>query len=437
MAALCGAGLVLLRRPTARAVGLGALALGLGWFSAGLRCETVSMLTGIADRAPFCDFSGQILEGAGGLGMLAKLARIDCPGLEPVLNPGVAVLDGASGAAGSSISGRGWLLPLGNDGFGRARARAGAHAALDPTEIELIAPSSGPQGLAAGARRNLELVTRPLGDIRAALLRGLVVGDTESLDPAVLESFRRAGLSHLLAVSGSNVAIVLGAVALALRRLGLLVRVFACAGALALYLLVVGPEPSVLRASLMGAIALAALVAGARTGPLAALGLAVTILICLRPALVYSVGLHLSVAATAGIVLWGNALVVRLEPLPRLLTLPLGTTLAAQAAVAPLLIATFGELSLVAPAANLLAAPAVAPATVLGLAAGLAHGLHPAAGALLARLAEPWAAWILWVGESFGAPSWAAVTLPIEVGWMAAAFVSAGVWITVKVTSPQ
>jgi hypothetical protein len=121
-----GAALLLLRRRPARALGLGALALGLGSVGAGFRCAPQSALTVVAKRAPFCDFSGRVLEGAGGLGTLAQLARIDCRGWNTVLDPGVAVLDGTVGVAGSSLSGRGWLLPLGRDRFERARMRAGA-----------------------------------------------------------------------------------------------------------------------------------------------------------------------------------------------------------------------------------------------------------------------------------------------------------------------
>lgn len=434
---LSGAGLFLLRCRPARAAGLGALAFGLGSVGAGFRCAPQSALTIVAERAPYCDFSGRVLEGAGGLGTLAKLARIDCRGWGTVLDPGVAVLDGAVGVAGSSLSGRGWVLPLGADGFQRARGRAGAQAALAPTELHLSSPTSGPHALAASARHNLEAVTSSLDPTRAALLRGLAVGDTERLDLAILDAFRRAGLSHLLAVSGSNVAIVVGAVALALRPVGLVARVAAGAAALGLYLLVVGPEPSVLRATVMGAIALVALATGTRTDPLAALGVAVLVLIALRPGLVYSVGLHLSVAATAGIVLWGEAIARRAGRLPRVISVPLGVSIGAQLAVAPLLVGTFGELSLVAPVANLLAAPAVPPATVLSLAAALAHGLNPTAGTFLARLAEPWAAWIVWVGEVFGELPWAALALPKEAWLLLGAVVVAGVWITLRVAPPQ
>ena len=222
---------------------------------------------------------------------------------------------------------------------------------------------------------------------------------------------------------GSNVAIVVGVVALAVARLGLRARVLACAGALGLYLLVVGPEASVLRAATMGGITLLAMSVGRRTEPLHALGLALIVVLTLRPGLVFSVGLHLSAAATAGIVVFAGPLSRWMDRCPRLVALALAVTLAAQIAVAPVLVGTFGELSLVAPLANLLAAPAVAPATVLGLGAAATGTVWPAAGALCARLADPFVAWILGVGRTTGAWPWASLQVPEWLGWPLGALV--------------
>ncbi|MGH2819216.1 MAG: ComEC/Rec2 family competence protein, partial [Actinomycetota bacterium] len=108
----------------------------------------------------------------------------------------------------------------------------------------------------------------------------------------------------------------------------------------------------------------------------------------------------------------------RLAAIPRPVALALAATLAAQAAVAPLLVLAFGELSLAAPLANPLAVPAVPPATVLGLAAGLAGVLDADAGAALARLAGPFLSWIVFVGEGFGAPAWASLEVPSWCGWV-------------------
>jgi competence protein ComEC len=152
-----------------------------------------------------------------------------------------------------------------------------------------------------------------------------------------------------------------------------------------------------------------------------ALGLALIALIGLRPGLLYSVGLHLSAAASAGLVLWARPLAARLTvALPGPVALALGATLAAQLAVAPIIMVVFGELSLVAPISNLLAVAAVAPATLIGLGAGVVGTVAVGPARLLARCAEPFAAWILGVADVFDRPSWASVDPPDWFGWLVA-----------------
>jgi competence protein ComEC len=201
----------------------------------------------------------------------------------------------------------------------------------------------------------------------------------------------------------------------ALGPLGLRARVAGAFLGLALFVVVVGPEPSVLRAAAMGGVGLLALALGRRAGPLHALGLALIAVIGARPYLALSVGLALSVAATGGIVVWARPLARRLRWLPRPVALGLGVTLAAQVAVAPVLVGVFGEVSVAAPIANLIALPAVAPATVLGLGAALAGTLMDPAGRALARGAEPFVAWILWIGDLCGTPAWASAE--VDRGW--------------------
>jgi competence protein ComEC len=211
----------------------------------------------------------------------------------------------------------------------------------------------------------------------------------------------------------------MGALALVIRRLHFRLRLFAYLGAIGLFVLVVGPQPSVLRAAVMGAVMVAALGRGQRTEPLAVLASALIIVIAFRPGLVLSVGLQLSAAATCGIVLWTKPLERAMKPLPRAFALPLAVTIAAQAAVAPILIATFGQLSVVSPLANLVAFPAVAPPTVLGLCAGVVSPVNGNVARLLATLAGPFAGWIAWVGTSLGGASGAAVDLPRMAAWVA------------------
>jgi competence protein ComEC len=420
------------RRSSVVLLCLAAVALALGWAGAAVRTQGRSPLESAGAAAARCVVRGVLLESAGGLGTTAMVQEARCEGRPPLLHPGTIVLDGAPGDAGSALRARGWLLGLSDDGFGRARRALGARAYLDVEEVRVLPPRGGALGLASAIRRGLESATGALDPRRAALLRGLSIGDTSALDARTIESFRRAGLSHLLAVSGSNVAIVVGAVAWALQALALRTRVVIAALCLCLFVLVVGPEPSVLRAAAMGAIGLAALASGRRAEPLHALALALIVVVALRPGLVVSLGLHLSVAATAGIVIWSGPLARRLGPLPRPAAMGLGATLAAQAAVAPLLVATFGEVSAAGPVANALALPAVPAATVAGIAAAVAGTLHPGLGRAVALLGEPFAGWILLVGTHLGRASWATVALPRWSGVALGAAVAAALPLALR-----
>ncbi|MDQ3752445.1 MAG: ComEC/Rec2 family competence protein [Actinomycetota bacterium] len=417
------------RRPLARLVAIFCAAVALGALGAGVRTSRASPLEAMAHDVPSCTLTGRVVE-VTGLGTLAAVLHLVCEGRAGIDRPGNVFLD-TPGHPGGTVHAEGWLIPLTDEPFDVARRRAGGDAAFAPVTIDVRNPQGGVFGLAASIRTGLQRATVSLDARSAALVRGLTLGDTDSLDPASVERFRRAGLSHLLAVSGTNVAIVLGTVAWAARRFPHKLRIAAGALTLALFVLVVGPDPSVLRAAAMGAIGLFALSLNRIAEPLHALGLALIVLVGVRPALAGSVGLQLSAAATAGIVLWSGGLARKL-PLPGFVGVPLAVTLAAQAGVAPVLAGTFGELSVIAPVANLLAVSAVAPATVLGIGAGLLGAAHPGLGALAARPIAPFASWILWVGDVCGAPGWAAVEVPKAAGWVAAVPLIVAAWAALR-----
>jgi competence protein ComEC len=162
---------------------------------------------------------------------------------------------------------------------------------------------------------------------------------------------------------------------------------------------------------------------GARAEPWHLFALALMAVVALRPAVLYSAGLHLSAAATAGLLLWARPLAARLARLPKWVALGLAATLGAQLAVTPLIIGLFGSVSVAAPIANVLALPAVPPATVLGLCAAVTGAVHSGGGRALALASEPFIAWILWVARTFGRGGWAAVEMPEWVAWPAGAAV--------------
>jgi competence protein ComEC len=248
------------------------------------------------------------------------------------------------------------------------------------------------QRIAASVRGGLRRAVAPLPPAERGLLPGLVVGDVSALPPDVQDDFRTVGLTHLVAVSGTNVAVVLGAVLLLCVRFGVPLRLRPPLALLALlgFVVLVRPSPSVLRAAVMGSIALLALATGRRRSTLPALSAAVIVLVLLSPDLAVSAGFALSVLATAGIVIFAPVWTERwARRLPFGLAAALAVPAAAQVACGPVVVAMSGQLGLLSVPANLLAVPAVAPATILGLAAALAA---PVSGSVATALA--WAAWL-------------------------------------------
>ncbi|MGH3474362.1 MAG: ComEC/Rec2 family competence protein [Aeromicrobium sp.] len=207
----------------------------------------------------------------------------------------------------------------------------------------------------------------------SALVPALVDGDDQRISDEVQEEFRRSGLTHLLAVSGTNLTIVLAVVLVLARSLGAPRRALVVLGLISVvgFVLLARPDPSVVRAAAMGVVGLAAIGLGSRGG-LRTLSVAIVALLFIEPWLSRSLGFVLSVCATAGILLAAPPLARRLERwMPRWCALAIAVPIAAQLACTPTIVAISGEVSLVAVFANVLAGPLVAPATVAGLAGGL------------------------------------------------------------------
>lgn len=252
------------------------------------------------------------------------------------------------------------------------------------------------------------------------LVPALVVGDTDDLPRQVVDEFQAAGLAHLLAVSGANLAIVGIAVLLLLRTLRCGPRTAAAGATLALagFVVLAGPEPSVLRAGVMGAVGLLALAVGRQRAALPALGAAVIVLVLWDPAMAVSIGFTLSVLATAGLVLiaprWAERLTAR--GVPRGLAEALAVPAAAHLVTAPVVAGFAGQVSMVAVVANLLAAPVVAPATVLGVLAAVVAPVVPWLAELLVRLTGPEADWLILVAGHAADMPGAVIAWPS--GWL-------------------
>jgi competence protein ComEC len=206
-----------------------------------------------------------------------------------------------------------------------------------------------------------------LGPGARGIVRGFVLGDTREIAPATSEQFRRAGLSHLLAVSGANVAFVLALVAPALQRLSLRGRFIGASTTLIIFGAMTRWQPSVLRAVAMALVTLFGAWLGRPVSGLRIFSLAVTALFLADPFLIRSVGFALSCGACLGILAFSRPLAARI-PGPRWLRDALSVTAAAQCGVAPVLLPVFGSIPLIALPANLAAAPLVGPLTMAGLA---------------------------------------------------------------------
>jgi competence protein ComEC len=302
-----------------------------------------------------------------------------------------------------------------------ARQRIGAIARVRGAEVS---PSSGGPAVAMAALRGLllgglnDLVPEP----EAALGAGILLGVRTSIAPEINDAFAAAGLTHVVAISGWNIAIV-SALVLALvrplerRRGGRWTTALIAAAAVGGYVILTGASPSVVRAALMAGAMLVGRLGGSRAHATSALGLAALVMLLVAPAVLWDVGFQLSLLATAGLIWYGRGIEDRLRRWPAWLREPVALTLAAQLTTLPVILVNFERLSLVAPLSNVLVVPLVplamltaAGASVGGMVAGAVGG---AGGDL--------------IGWLFGGCAWLVLRAMILIGQLSAAIPLASV----------
>ncbi len=235
-----------------------------------------------------------------------------------------------------------------------------------------------------------------------ALIPGMVLGDTSLQSATFKNEMRRSGLTHLVAVSGANFAIVstfiLYLMQFVFRKIPL--RLGATAVFLIAFIALVRPSPSVLRAAAMAAVLLIAQGTHRGRDSLPALGFAIAAVVVADPWQVRDPGFALSVLATAGLLIAAPRLVEKFSALmPKSLAIVIATPLAATLFCAPVIVAISGQLSLMSIVANVLAAPAVAPITIVGFVAGLISPISPPLSHLLLWFVKPLAAWVAWIAS--------------------------------------
>ncbi len=397
------AGGALLARPVPVAVGVAAVAAGLAWRRALPLAAAVALLcSGLAHQAweglaplpagpyhgsatlvsdPEPSFGGWRADVRTGVGRVELTARGSAGGRL------------SSRAAGERIEVTGRLEPL-PDPMRAAPRHVRARLVAD--RVVPVGDGGPAWRTVNGLRGLLVRGARSLPDDQRTLFTGFVLGDDRGGSVVVADDFDGAGLSHLLVVSGQNVAFVLAVAAPLLGRLRMRARFVATIGVLVLFAAVTRFEPSVLRATAMAAVGAVAVLSGRPASGLRVLALAVTGLVVVDPLLVLSLGFRLSTAASVSIIVLAPPLAGVLR-VPRWLGLPMAVTLSAQAAVAPLLVPAFGPMPVAALPANLLAEPVAGLVMMWGCTAGFVAGLLP--GPLAAAVHWPTRLGLWWVAS--------------------------------------
>ena len=250
------------------------------------------------------------------------------------------------------------------------------------------------------------------------LLPGLAIGDTSEVDRGLIEAMRVTSLSHLVAVSGANCAIVVAIVValVALFRGGVWIRMGAGILALVGFVILVTPEPSIIRASIMASIVLVSLASSRPVRGIPVLGMTVLGLLAINPWLALDFAFALSVMATGGILLLALPVTKRLSRyMPAPLAVVIALPVAAQIACQPILILLNPVIPVFAVPANVLAAPAAPLATIVGMLACVVSGVLPALATGLVWLAWWPSAYIAAIGRSLAAIPFATIAWP--PGW--------------------
>ncbi|MDO8485019.1 MAG: ComEC/Rec2 family competence protein, partial [Candidatus Limnocylindrales bacterium] len=296
---------------------------------------------------------------------------------------------------GDRIEIDGSIRPRPDSPYGEYLQRIGAVGTVTARTIQVDpAPVGLGRRLEDLRRGAADALARVLPEPEAGLAAGILIGLRDRVDRDLAAAFTTAGVSHVVAISGWNIAIVAAAIATLAGRLGRRRRSLVTILSIVAYVAFAGASASVVRAALMAGIVLLARESGRAGRAAAALGWAVTLLLVSDPKLVGDAGFQLSSLATAGLIAWATPLTAWIDTVgrgrvPRWLAESLGVSLAAQAATLPIVLVSFGRLALLSPLVNLAVVPLVAPAMAVGLialvgGAAVLAGVPDVAGAMLA-----------------------------------------------------
>ena len=214
----------------------------------------------------------------------------------------------------------------------------------------------------------IKIIDSSLPSEQAGLLKGIVIGERGSLSEDTKNDFNISGLTHLLCVSGANIAYIAGACLVVLKILKIKPPYsnFITIIVLIIFTYITGSSPAVMRASIMGIMLLLAEVFVRKSDVLTSISAASLFILIYNPFTFYDIGFQLSFAGTIGIVLFYKNLVNYFNFLPKLINEVFSVSLAAQLTVNPLIALYFNKVSLIAIVSNLLVVPITGGVTILG-----------------------------------------------------------------------
>ena len=327
-------------------------------------------------------------------------------------------------------------------------ARQGISAVARVYELEVVGREPNPVATVALGLRAVLLdgLQRTVPEPAAALAAGILLGVRSGIDQEIEDSFTTSGLTHVVAISGWNIAIVaaaVGSLSTPLRRRpgGRWISPVVMSAAIGFYVLLTGAGPSVVRAALMAGAMLVARVGGSRSHAASALMLAALIMLVAAPAVLWDVGFQLSLLATAGLIIAAEPIAARLAGWPAILREPISLTLAAQITTLPVILFNFDRLSLIAPLANVIVVPLVPLVMLAAALAAVVGALHAAVTLPVVGDALVWlvggAAWLYvsamiaaagvtsafpYAAVDVSVPAWLAIAYypALAIGWLVA-----------------
>ena len=319
-------------------------------------------------------------------------------------------------------------------------ARQGIYSYLAYPRVVAVAPAdpSNLRGALFRLKEHLsDVLARSLPQPEGALAQGILLGVRSSFPPDLTVALAATGTTHLVAISGFNVTLVAGLALLLGRRWRLEVSTLLALGSIGLFALLVGPQPSVVRAALMGGLVVMANHFGRPSDAATGLSLAAAAMALHNPHVLWDVAFQLSILSTAGLIGLAPAFAGWLAKVPGILRQNLAVTLAAQVATLPIVALNFGTISLASLPVNLLALPLVGPAMLFSCLAALAGSLWTPLASPFAWLAYlPLAAMTRAIAAGASLPTAVLQPGPLPVGLPWLYYVALGLVLTQRTMRP-